>query len=194
MTYARPIPARPLWGGHFRSGPWLGQAPGPAVRCCPNPNAPPGQEMPCYDAQGNLVYYTDSKHSYGQCSMPTAPPPQNGGGAPPSVTPSGPAPATPVEELPNVVTQSPPANVTFPIANLSFPADMDEPPLQKFTKLPAGSSARLQMLSMVVGPTTVYPQRAKPIAAMTHQGPIPAQVLQQPPGTAVPLSDYFRWP
>lgn len=172
-----PIPARPLWRGHFLSGPWLGQGQGAAVRCCPNPNAPPGQEMPCYDAQGKLLYYTDSKHSYGECAMPTAPPPAGNGSAPAASPSSGAPPSStmaPEDKLPNVITQNPPAKVTFPIANLSFPGGMEEPPLQQFIHLPSGATAAPR-------PATVYPAPERA-----------AQVLPQPPGTVVQLKDYFK--
>lgn len=179
----RPIAARPLWGGRFLSGARLGQAPGAVVRCCPNPNAPPGQEMPCYDAEGKVVYYSGSQASWGQCAVPTAPPPPaEGEAAPPAAAPAGlpTSPAAPAAAQ-NMLVEKPPSQFSYPIVNMTFPSGMEEPPLQHFTQLPSGTPAPQSVYQMAPQPTTVYPQAPAPTP------PPPSY----PPGAPIPVQDWF---
>jgi hypothetical protein len=163
--FPRPVPLRPFWRNRSLSGPRLGQAAAP-VRCCPNPNASPGQEMPCYDADGNILYYTASQSSWGQCAVPTEPPPPAEGQI------SAPPPASAPPGAPNMLVENPPAKVSFPIENMTFPSGMEEPPIQPFTQLPPGTQ-------MAPRPKTVYPVQAEP--------PPP----YYPPGTPIPVQDWF---
>lgn len=147
--YGRSYPVLALMGGTLRRGPRLGNI----VRCCPDGRG----NTPCYDENGNFVYMTASSAPYGDCGAMPLPPP-----------PAPPAPGTAVP-APSPVTVRPPAQVTYPIQNMTFPSGMQEPPLQKFTQLPANAR---QIYA-------AQPQPAYP--------PAPSY----PPGATIPVSDWF---
>lgn len=170
------IPSRGTQFELGKRGPALGRI----LRCCPNPSAPQGQQMPCYDEDGRLISFSQSNVPTGDCT-----------GAPGSVPVPAPEsealPQPPVATPPSIPTQTSPSSPAVPAGPLpTIPLPIDNGPFDPQSSVPmtgtgAGQTPLVPWQSSTT--TETQPTGAYPGAPFE---PIPALTPAQSPRTVSP--------
>lgn len=196
------IPQRDSRSSLGRRSPRMGDI----LRCCPDPSRPPGQQMPCYDGNGTIVYFSQSNVPTGDCSaQPSAPqveaPPDQQ--TPPLETAPLPTPAA------NPQPQGPLPTIPLPTQDMTspFPTTPSVPmtgtgagqtpvdPWQSTTtteSLPTGSFPGDSFTPVPSMAPTAAPKSVQPSPVQSTAVPSQAPPVAAPCATKLPVVEWTR--